>query len=89
VAAACALFFLAAAQPAQPPAPTIHRHFTPADRETGRYQYVPFDVAAEVESLTPGMPSFRWSVLLGLSKVAPQGVDVDTAITNPIYVATR
>jgi len=89
VAAACALFFLPAAQPAQPPARTVHRHFTPADRETGRYRYVPFDGAAEVESLTLGTRSFRWSLLLGLYEVAPHGVDVDIAIANPIYVATR
>src|SRR5262249_41883476 len=123
----------AAAQPAEPPARTIHRHFSRDDRVTGRYQYVPVDVSAGVESLTiayrysgdkagdsvidlglfepgpltPGTASFRgysggagrtitvgrttaspgyragplpsgtWHVLLGLYKVAAEGVDVD------------
>jgi hypothetical protein len=41
-----------APQPAAPPALTVHRHFTRNDRETGRYQYVPVEVPAGVESLT-------------------------------------
>jgi hypothetical protein len=31
---------------------TIARHFTPADRATGRYQYVPFDVPVNTRALT-------------------------------------
>src|SRR5262249_8438543 len=53
VITACALLFLgAAAQPAEPPARTIQRHFTRHDRVTGRYQYVPVEVSAGVETLT-------------------------------------
>ena len=115
---------------------TIRRHFTPADRERGRYQYVPFDVPRGVTEMTiayrydtaagasvidlgliepgpltlgstkfrgysggatrsvtigrdratPGylagpIPAGQWPVLLGLYKVAPDGVDVDVDIT--------
>jgi len=115
---------------------TIRRHFTPADRERGRYQYVPFDVPSGVTEMTiayrydatagasvidlgliePGpltlgatafrgysggatrsvtigrirstagylagpIPAGEWHVLLGLYKVAPDGVDVDIDIT--------
>ena len=93
---------------------TIRRHFTPADRERGRYQYVPFDVPLGViepgpltlgaatfrgysggatrsvtigrDRSTPGylagpIPPGQWHVLLGLYKVAPDGVDVDIDIT--------
>jgi hypothetical protein len=38
--------------PAPQPVQGIHRHFDPADRESGRYQYVPFEVAAGTEALT-------------------------------------
>ncbi|HJZ72774.1 MAG TPA: CehA/McbA family metallohydrolase [Vicinamibacterales bacterium] len=138
-AAACALLLVGpAAQPAEPPARTIHRHFNRDDGVTGRYQYVPIDVAAGVESLTVayrysgdrtgdstidlglfepgpltlGTPGFRgysggaqrtitvgrtlaspgyragplppgtWHVLLGLYKVAPEGVDVDIDVVE-------
>jgi len=115
---------------------TIRRHFTPADRERGRYQYVPFDVPDGLSEITiayrydtaagasvidlgviepgpltlgstkfrgysggatrsvtigrdratPGylagpIPPGQWHVLLGLYKVAPDGVDVDIDIT--------
>ena len=30
----------------------IHRHFDPRDRDSGRYQYVPFDVSPGTESVT-------------------------------------
>ncbi len=30
----------------------IHRHFDPRDRDSGRYQYVPFDVSPGAESVT-------------------------------------
>jgi hypothetical protein len=37
----------------QPPVTrTIHRHYDPRDRDTGRYQYVPIDVSAGTEALT-------------------------------------
>lgn len=131
----CVLLISALIQPAEPTTRTIRRHFSPADRESGRYQYVPFDVAPATESLTiayrydgqdgasvvdlglfepgpltlgtasfrgysggaqrtitvgrdvasPGyragaLPAGTWHVLLGLYKVAPDGVDVDIDI---------
>ncbi len=43
---------LAVGEPRGSTAPlTITRHFTPADRVTGRYQYVPFDVPGGTETL--------------------------------------
>jgi PHP domain-containing protein len=118
--------------PASPPASREQRlHYTPQDRETGRYQYVPVQVPAGATRLriayaydaagganvvdlglfepgpldlgtpafrgwsggarneitvgtsaaTPGywpgpLPAGEWHVMLGLYKVAPQGVDV-------------
>lgn len=114
---------------------TIRRHFSSADRESGRYQYVPFDVAPGTESLTiayrydskdgasvvdlglfepgpltlgsaafrgysggaqqaitvggrtaspgyraGGLPPGTWHVLLGLYKVAADGVDVEIEV---------
>lgn len=60
IAAACALLSLALVRPSPQPqaAPTVHRHFDPQDRESGRYQYVPIDVAAGTEALTI---SYRYS----------------------------
>jgi hypothetical protein len=54
LAAACALLTLVLlrAAPAAQPVQSIHRHFDPADRESGRFQYVPFDVASGTEELT-------------------------------------
>jgi hypothetical protein len=58
--AACALLSLiqTGPAPAAPAAQVLLRHFEPADRESGRYQYVPFDVAAGTEELTI---SYRYS----------------------------
>ena len=126
-----------AAQPATHSA-AIHRHFSRNDRETGRYQYVPFEVTDGAESLTiayrysgdaegvstidlglfepgsldlgtasfrgysggaqrsitvgrttssPGyragpLPPGTWRVLLGLYKVAADGVDVDIDVVE-------
>jgi hypothetical protein len=58
--AACALLTLVLlrAAPAAQPVQSIQRHFDPADRESGRYQYVPFDVASGTEELTI---SYRYS----------------------------
>jgi hypothetical protein len=116
---------------------TITRHFVPADREHGRYQYVPVEIAADVaelaidlrfndaggtsvidlglfqpgpltigtsafrgysggatrhvtigwKSATPGylpgpIPAGRWHVLLGLYKIAPDGVDVEIDVVT-------
>jgi hypothetical protein len=61
LAALSVVLSLAAVQPAvQPPSATrtIRRHYDPADRETGRYQYVPIEVAAGTEALTI---SYRYS----------------------------
>jgi hypothetical protein len=138
VAASVLLWLGGAWQPAAPSALTIHRHFTRNDRETARYQYVPVDVAAGVESITityrysgdsagastidlglfepgpltlgtasfrgysggarrtitvgrtaasPGyragpLPAGTWHVLLGLYKVAAEGVDVDIDVVE-------
>ncbi|MBA2260915.1 MAG: PHP domain-containing protein [Acidobacteria bacterium] len=122
-----------------PPGETIEitRRYTPEDRRSGRYQYVPFDVPAHATSvrieqaydkagganavdlglmepgsidfgsralrgwsggarteivLTPGtaspgyragpLPAGRWHVILGLYKVAAQGIDVTLRITT-------
>jgi hypothetical protein len=51
---ACALLPLVLVRPSvevQPPR-TIHRHFDAGDRDSGRYQYVPFEVAAGAEAVT-------------------------------------
>jgi hypothetical protein len=128
-------FLLASTLPASEPQ-AVRVHYGPNDRETGRYQYVPFEVpegatridleyaydraggtnvidlglfepgsldlgtpafrgwsggerqriSVGVASATPGywpgpLPPGRWSVMLGLYKVAPTGVDVDVRVT--------
>lgn len=53
VAACCALVltvFQPAAEP--PPVQTFRLHFSPADRNAGRYQYVPFDLVPGTDSVT-------------------------------------
>src|SRR6185436_4680640 len=45
---------------------TITRHFTPADRERGRYQYVPFDVPNGVTEMTI---AYRYDTAAGASVV--------------------
>jgi hypothetical protein len=137
--ALCAFLSLAVDHPElQPPASrTIRRHYDPRDRDAGRYQYVPVDVAAGTEALTisyrytgkdgssvvdlglfepgsldlgtlgfrgysggaqqtvtvgrrtasPGyrtgaLPAGQWHVMLGLYKVAPEGVDVEIDVTE-------
>jgi hypothetical protein len=135
----CSAVLLAASlQPAvRPPSQQrIERHFTPADRESGRYQYLPFDVPDGIESIAigyeydgrngasvidlglfepgpvalgstafrgysggaqkaivvgresaspgyraGGVPAGTWHILLGLYRVAPEGVDVRVSIT--------
>jgi hypothetical protein len=83
IAVVCALlpFILVYPSPEVQPVSTIHRHFDPGDRESGRYQYVPFDVAAGVETLTI---SYRYSgddgtnvVDLGLFE--PGSLEIGTA----------
>ena len=60
IVAACALLSLIQTGPAPAPqaAEVLLRHFEPADRESGRYPYVPFDVAAGTGELTI---SYRYS----------------------------
>jgi len=83
IAVVCALlpFVLVRPSPELQPVSTISRHFDPGDRESGRYQYVPFDVAAGVETLTI---SYRYSgddgtnvVDLGLFE--PGSLEIGTA----------
>ena len=45
---------------------TIRRHFTPADRERGRYQYVPIDVPSGVTEMTI---AYRYDTAAGASVV--------------------
>jgi PHP domain len=45
---------------------TIRRHFTPADRERGRYQYVPFDVPHSVTEMTI---AYRYDTAAGASVI--------------------
>ena len=45
---------------------TIRRHFTPADRERGRYQYVPFDVPSGVTEMTI---AYRYDASAGASVI--------------------
>jgi len=45
---------------------TIRRHFTPADRERGRYQYVPFDVPRGVTEMTI---AYRYDSAAGASVI--------------------
>src|SRR5688572_7400075 len=45
---------------------TIRRHFTPADRERGRYQYVPFDVPLGVAEMTI---TYRYDSAAGASVI--------------------
>jgi hypothetical protein len=45
---------------------TIRRHFTPADRERGRYQYVPFDVPRGVTEMTI---AYRYDAAAGASVI--------------------
>ena len=83
IAVVCALlpFILVYPSPEVQPVSTILRHFDPGDRESGRYQYVPFNVAAGVEALTI---SYRYSgddgtnvVDLGLFE--PGSLEIGTA----------
>ena len=45
---------------------TIRRHFTPADRDSGRYQYVPFDVGPGVTEMTI---EYRYDTASGASAI--------------------
>src|SRR4029453_18421220 len=45
---------------------TIRRHFTPADPERGRYQYVPFDVPRGVTEMTI---AYRYDTAAGASVI--------------------
>jgi hypothetical protein len=82
VTAACALLSLALVRPSpqSQASRTLHRHFDPQDRESGRYQYGPIDVAPGTEALTI---SYRYS--------GDDGTNVIdfVAIINPVYVAVR
>jgi hypothetical protein len=62
--------------------PTIRRHFTRADRDTGRYQYVPVEVAAGVTELTI---SYRYSGDGGGETV----VDLGLFEPGPLSLGTR
>ncbi len=61
---------------------SIRRHFTPADRERGRYQHVPFDVPRNVTEMTI---AYRYDTAAGASVVVWNG---DTIASKPVGAAT-